>query len=511
VLYAGYCRACYDFRHRHASAPCAGCRREVPLKGAYCRLCWLQAALQAENPPVVTSADLAGVISHQLAFAGMTKMRGPRSGTRLNKPLPQPVSASARRPADGGQLQLHLPAAGRAFDWALHAELTNPALARARRLAHRMSQAHGWNPKLVAELDRALVILLSGHADEQRFRYSELVGVLHYYGVSIARVAEILSAAGLLDDDRVPAFETWLQGKLAELAPGIAADVEAWVRTLQHGGPRNHPRNPHTVRRYLRPALPVLLNWSARFHHLREVTPADITTAVQAQRGHQRRHTLGALRSLMRHAKKTGTIFTDPASRVRISTPREEPVIVPLTPDQLQDSTQAAVTPAARLTLALAAVHAARGEAIRTLQLNDVDLGNRRLTIAGVARPLDDLTHRLLRDWLSYRHRRWPHTANPHLIINKQTASSTRPVSDNALTAPFRRRAATLEALRVDRQLDEALTHGPDPLHLAVVFGLNETTAVRYSTAARKLLTTPAEQHHPQSIANPRAESPWKA
>jgi hypothetical protein len=63
--------------------------------------------------------------------------------------------------------------------------------------------------------------------------------------------------------------------------------------------------------------------------------------------------------------------------------------------------------------------------------------------------------------------------------------------------APFHRRAATLETLRMDRQLDEALTHGADPLHLAVVFGLDETTAIRYSTAARKLLLTPAEQQHP--------------
>ncbi|WP_351232167.1 hypothetical protein [Streptomyces sp. NPDC002133] len=35
---------------------------------------------------------------------------------------------------------------------------------------------------------------------------------------------------------------------------------------------------------------------------------------------------------------------------------------------------------------------------------------------------------------------------------------------------------ATLERLRVDRQLEEALVHGPDPLHLAKVFGLEEKT-----------------------------------
>ena len=132
-------------------------------------------------------------------------------------------------------------------------------------------------------------------------------------------------------------------------------------------------------------------------------------------------------------------------------------------PNQIHDATQAATTPAARIALALAAVHAARPEAIRTLRLDDVDLGNRRLTIGSVTRPLDELTHRLLIDWLEYRRTLWPNTANPHLIINKQTASTTRAISDNALTAPFRRRTVTLEALRVDRQLDEALRPRPAP------------------------------------------------
>ncbi|MFF3849736.1 hypothetical protein [Streptomyces sp. NPDC002328] len=52
---------------------------------------------------------------------------------------------------------------------------------------------------------------------------------------------------------------------------------------------------------------------------------------------------------------------------------------------------------------------------------------------------------------------------------------------------------ATLERLRVDRQLEEALTHGPDPLHLAEVFGLDEKTAMRYADSARALLEQAAE------------------
>lgn len=77
--------------------------------------------------------------------------------------------------------------------------------------------------------------------------------------------------------------------------------------------------------------------------------------------------------------------------------------------------------------------------------------------------------------------------------VNRQTALGTEPVSRLWLTNPVRHQAATLERLRVDRQLEEALTHGPDPLHLAEVFGIAEMTAIRYATAARQILESSAE------------------
>ena len=76
----------------------------------------------------------------------------------------------------------------------------------------------------------------------------------------------------------------------------------------------------------------------------------------------------------------------------------------------------------------------------------------------------------LLLAWLTHRGHRWPGTANPHLIINQQTAMTTRAVSENWLTGSCRGLTATLERLRVDRQLEEALTCGADSLHLAAVF-----------------------------------------
>ncbi|MFG6193350.1 hypothetical protein [Nonomuraea sp. JJY05] len=54
--------------------------------------------------------------------------------------------------------------------------------------------------------------------------------------------------------------------------------------------------------------------------------------------------------------------------------------------------------------LMLAAVHAARTGAIRSLLLDDVDLGNRRLTIADRTRPIDEFTHQILLEWLDYAH-----------------------------------------------------------------------------------------------------------
>ncbi|WLQ45576.1 hypothetical protein P8A22_04190 [Streptomyces laculatispora] len=50
------------------------------------------------------------------------------------------------------------------------------------------------------------------------------------------------------------------------------------------------------------------------------------------------------------------------------------------------------------------------------------------------------------------------------------------------------------ERLRVDRELEGAPTHGPDPLHLAEVFGLDEKTAMRVADSARLLLETAVER-----------------
>ena len=62
---------------------------------------------------------------------------------------------------------------------------------------------------------------------------------------------------------------------------------------------------------------------------------------------------------------------------------------------------------------------------------------------------------------------------------------------------------ATLERLRIDLQLEEALICGADPCTSPVVFGTGDTTAIKYATIARQLLQTTADQHHSSSSREP--------
>jgi hypothetical protein len=499
-----YCRACYDFTRRYDRGQCAGCRRIIAVKKGHCRLCWLQAGIAAAGRRRLALEDFAPAGYWQLSLAGMSRLgsTGPARQAPPDGPAP-PAAAPGWT-----QLQLSAPGESLHFDkrhWAASA-ITGPALERARHIAAGLAGVRGWNDRIVTETSRALAVVLAGHQPGDMIAWSQLPAALHRRDLSITRTAEILGLAGLLDDDRIPSFTSLAQERLALLPAPMAADVRDWLRTRGQGGPRSRPRDEHTVRMNFNRVHPLLLEWARHYTHLREVTADDVTAATEPLHGSLRRQTLTALRSLFGHAKKTGTIFRDPTRGVHDG---QRPLILiqPLQPAEIDQATSAAVTPAARLAVALAAVHAARPKTIRELHLGDIDLGGRRLVIAGRARPLDELTTSLLLAWLQHRGRRWPGTANPHLIINQQTAMTTRAVSENWLTESCRGLTATLERLRVDRQLEEALTCGADPLHLAAVFGIDDTTAIKYAAIARQLLQTAAEQHAPSGSREPKDQN----
>jgi site-specific recombinase XerD len=502
VLPGKNCGACLSFNQTHPLGECATCGRTVPVRKGYCRLCWHEASRQARGIWTPTLQPILEKISSwQLFLADLQRprtqgVRVAKSGRRALRrvePAADPVAPHS------GWIQLPLfdeiPRDFNGFDRRRDADLANPFLLEARRHAQIVAESRGWTRWVISDVDRALVVVLSGHNAGDKVCFSEMFPALRARGLSVERTAEILAALDLLADDRVPTFESWLDRKLTGLTPGIRADVEDWLRTLHDGGPRSQPRSQETVWAYLSEILPILRTWSARFDHLREITRDDVLAAVDPLHGSKRHHTSSVLRSLFRHCKRTGTIFRDPAARIRVGR-QDYGVVVPLAAEELDRAvTAAATSSAARLTLVVAAIHAARPTAIRDLALDDVDLGNRRLTIGGRTRPLDDMTLHVINEWLEYRRSRWPNTANPHLILSQQTALETGPVSKVWLTEPFRRHSVSLERLRVDRQLEEALTVGPDPLHLAEVFGLDDKTAIRYAHAARALLESRAEQH----------------
>ena len=348
--------------------------------------------------------------------------------------------------------------------------------------------------------------MLSGHAAGDTVCCSGIFAALRARDISAGRAAEVLQEMGVLADDRRPSFEGWLERKLDGLADGIGREAGAWLRTMRDG-PRSRPRSLETVWRHMNNVRPALLDWSQRYDHLREVTRDDIQAILGDLHGTRRSSFLVSLRSLFAFCKKKGTVFRNPASGIKAG---QHPygIAQTLGQDDVDQAAKAAATPSARLVLVLAAVHAARTGAIRAAQLDDVDLGNRRLTITGRVRPIDEFTQQVLLDWLGYRRTRWPDTANPHLLINQHSAMGTGPVSTIYYAkTKLRGQAATLERLRVDRQLEEALDHGPDPLHLAAVFGLDPKTAIRYAENARLLLTTRAEEQDPASSREPKGRN----
>jgi hypothetical protein len=497
------CRACRSFRDGNRDErECTGCGRTLRVKKGYCRLCWIQLsggrAWEGTAPPAVAALAAAGmkISCHQLFFDRMA----PRTGA--------------------GPAQAALPRRRRALPpetaWAQPSLLTpaarpgrrppaGPSLAAAVRIADRLAEARGWSGEIRRRTRQGLAAALDGHREGDDVAWSRALPPLLARHLCAGHVAEVLRQAGMLDDDRRPAFDAWLDRKLDGVTAGIRRDTERWLRTLKDGGPRSRPRSIATVHSHLRKALPALLDWSARYHHLREVTRDDIEDHVRGMHGSQRHNTLVALRSLLGSCLSAGVLFRNPARGIKVGRRPSFTVLQPLGREDIDDAIAAAATPAARLIVALAGVHAARSSTICTMLLSDADPGSGRLLLAGRPRPLDDLTARLLRAWLEARRARWPGTANPHLLINAQTALGTGPVSRTWATTSLRGHAATIEALRVDRQLEEALATAADPLHLAVTFGIDPGTAVRYASSARQLLQTAAEQQDPaQSTANPR-------
>lgn len=502
----GRCTACYAFRRLHNEGRCASCRRYIAVKQRYCRLCWREAHRRANIDRITTgtgirhcgplAAFLEQIDCHQLVFANTdvslwTPSSKAKQSKRRTVAAPHPFTPP---PGPGQGTLFTIPRDLTRFrrpstheGW-LRDVLALPHVARAWHAAQLTADAHGWTERLLGEVRRTLITALGCRPADEPVIYSELQPLAALRRLPVERTAQLLADLDMLHDDRLSPLETAFERRLSKVSPAIRAPVEDWIRQLLDGTRRCRPRTWETVMEYLRSAAPVLIVWSHTHDHLREITPDHVREALASlSSSSARTQALISLRSLFRYLRAQRLIFKNPTVRIAPGTVRLPPIL-PLSPTDYQQVIAAATTPEHRLTLALASVHAARPGDIRALQLDDVHLGNRILTIAGHDRRLDDLTLQVIRLYLNQRRTRWPNTGNPHLLISARTAYDTRPVTAYYLSNLFRGHNATLDRLRADRWLDEALDRGPDPLHLAAVFGISAATAIRYANAARSIL-----------------------
>jgi integrase len=365
-----------------------------------------------------------------------------------------------------------------------------PVIRAASARAQQLGEAHGWGESSIRCVLDGLVTVLEGRPNGQRVALSEVRSRPHRH-VPRPRLAEVLDDLGLLDDDTTPAIRAWIDRNAEELTTGFAEPVRRWLFVLLDGDNRAKPRSEATLYAYFGQVRPLLTQWMNQYSHLREVTKSDVYAVLAPLRGYRRNNTVCALRSLFGFAKKRGLIFTNPTTGLKVR--HVEPDLIPMTDGEIRLIEQLAAEPAQRLAVALAAEHAARTSIIRNLTLNDLDMPNRRITLDGHNQRLGELTYQAATDWLEHRRTTWPRTPNQHVLVNTRTVLDTGPVSGPFVRFSLGRNGFSIDRIRADRILHEALTAGPDPLHLSLVFNIDHSTALRYSTVAEHLLSNELE------------------
>jgi hypothetical protein len=283
----------------------------------------------------------------------------------------------------------------------------------------------------------------------------------------------------LPDSDRqVDARDKAVQRRIDEFEEPLASELRRWVQVLRGEGRRPHPATPFTT---------MLRSWAVEYDTLRQVTSQDVRSAIEELHGNPAKDRATALRSLFRALKQERLIFRDPTRG--ISRPSLTMLPTPIPTDRLRGLLDRADGSMAKLVVALVAIHGLGLTTVKRALVSDLDLARGRLIARLTAGPhtlyLDEVTHALALAWLRERHRRWPVTTNPHLLLTRQTAAMATdpPVSPLAVLTIFDTVGIRAIQLRRDRILDEARVTA-DPVHLMRVFGISATTAMRYVYAA---------------------------
>ncbi|MFD7417601.1 hypothetical protein [Kitasatospora purpeofusca] len=481
------CRFCRYWRARRPVGRCVRCHRDgLPLGRGHCRAC---RPFRGDHQGPGRAADTQLMID---------MLPGPPL-PGLPRATPHPPPLPALTPgtlACRGQVSLF----ALRRSWAPVLEhlkgrpvsdlpLTAPAAALVAALARACCDKSETG---TAKNIRTLTVLAWWLGTDNPIHERDVHDLAHLSGHLMAKpVCQFLRGRGLLVDDPLlhrDRDQVWAERVLRALPPAVADELAAWAALLRSRGRRaGETRDWALVRYYLAVLRSTLTAWTAAgVTSLRQITPEQVDDVLEDLNGTRRRQRATALRSLFRALKYQRLIFQDPARHLYVGDTLNIPR--PLPSDLLAGLLDRARTPLARLAVVLAAVHAVPAGEIRAARTAGLDLAHATLTLRrGLRRHtlhLEDLTLRLASDWLTYRHERWPTSTNPHLLVSQKTAGDPdHPPIARATLQLVLPEGATLDRLRRDRILDEAVTTG-DPLHLMRLFGIVEETAMRYVSTA---------------------------
>ncbi|HEV2374070.1 MAG TPA: hypothetical protein VGS19_18175 [Streptosporangiaceae bacterium] len=485
--YGWICAACKAWREKYGRpASCPTCGQQAPLGPAgSCRLCCKQrhhaARLLGRRIETVSLAE-ANAHGQQLFIAGM--WRPPGTPRRDYQKKTVPADMSLLRPVPWRQLVLtETPRNLRLGITKGFPPPPDPALAAAfAQFVRGHAQQVGWSTNRTALIQRSTRIML-GIQDTPGapIRRSDIL-LLTQIRHPAAAVAEVIAAAGMLEDDRQPAVLRWFEVTVAPLPAPMRHELRTWLATMRDGRttpPRRKPRSDQTIRNHLGFALPALKTWAAIHASLREISRAEVL-AVLPPSGAPRATTVQGLRSIFRALKAAKIVFSDPTFRIHV--PAAQFKIPPAVELATLRGALNSPRPAQAAIAALLGFHATRVGHLCTLQLTDtrdgrIHIGEQVILLAAPARER-------LGAYLSYRTATWPASINPHLFIHARNWASTRPVTSAWIGNQL---GMSAQHIRLDRILDEAhATHG-DVRALCDLFGMSVSNAARYATAIDRI------------------------
>lgn len=480
--YGWLCAGCKSWRESHRwVAECHTCGQTVALDdGGSCRLCFKTRSLLAQQlgkRPRDISLVEANRHGQQLFFAGMWHREG--NGRRPYIPKTVPPDLSLLTPVLHEQLTLlDMPrdlTSGKQQGFPPPPDAAREAAWHA--FVREFATRHGWGRNVTERTHRAIRILLGTQDTPGAVIKASDVLPLSSIRLPVRPVLDVVAAAGMLADDRVPAIERWFAIQINGLSDEMRHELAVWFDIARHGStsaPRFKPRAEPTVKSQLSFALPTIRSWARTHSSLREIGRDDVLAALPAS-GTARSTTLQGLRSIFRVLKSRKLTFINPTARIKVASP-DAPAPPPVDLTALRTALNS-TEPATAALAGLLAFHAIRIYQLRTLHLTDVRDG--RLYLGDHVIPLAEPVQQRLRAYLDHRQHRWPNTANPHLFIHYRNATTTRPVTPWWIG---KRLGMSAQSIRQDRILDEAHATGGDVRQLCDLFGLSIAGAYRYTT-----------------------------